>query len=218
MILAKIFPRWCYLCHKTFSYNGNTNLCPHCFLSLPWWDNNICANCLLPKISCKTCKKEPEIFSIFAYQPPISKLIVSMKYSHNLYAAKILKKLIANWLEARRSFWQNYSFLPMPIHWKRFFVRNINPTEYLLPSHCQKINAKRILHLPPQASLPFYKRKRLLKKKVFKVTNKINAKKILIFDDIITTKSTILNLANQIKGGKEKKILCLARSLSKNNY
>lgn len=220
MILSKFFPQWCYFCHRVFCEQTNTSICPQCFYLLPWWDEQLCANCNKPKIYCYDCKGQPTITPIFSYEPPISSLVVSMKYRKNFSAARMLKKLLTNWINAY-SFGKNYDFiLPTPIHWRRFLGRNFNSAEYLLPNHWKKIFADRVFHAPPQTSLSIYQRKKLLKqKKVFRIpkTENLRGKKILIFDDVITTKSTIFNLTREVQKATPSKIkiFCLARSIAK---
>lgn len=218
-MISKIFPQWCYFCHKIFTIKTNISICPQCQLLLPWWDEKICANCNQPKIYCYQCQKQPTITPIFFYQPPISSLIVAMKYSKNLYAARMLKILIANWLQAN-PLWKDYHFIiPTPIHWRRFLERDYNPTEFLLPKKWKKIITTRKLHLPPQTSLQIQQRKKILHKKIFQQPAKLYKKKILLFDDVVTTKSTILNLARECKKANPQKIeiLCLARSVASRN-
>ncbi len=141
-----------------------------------------------------------------------------MKYNKNFYVARMLKRIIANWLQVHPYFIDTYNAIaPIPAHWRRFFIRNFNPAEYLIPLNTPKISVKRLLHTPAQISLDPSQRKKLLKKKVFQVTTKnLQERKVLIFDDVITTKSTVLNLAKEIKKTKPVKIgiLCLARSVA----
>ena len=216
---SKIFPQWCYFCRQVFSTKNNISICPQCQVLLPWWQADICANCNKAKIYCYQCQKQPPITPIFSYHSPIKNLIVAMKYRKNFYAARILKKLIANWLCAY-PLWRNYDFIiPMPMHWRRFLQRNFHHSEYLLPQNWEKIIATRKLYLPPQTSLKIEQRKKILSKKIFTAPNpknKLRGKKILLFDDVVTTKSTILNLAKELQKAKPKKIaiFCLARSTS----
>jgi predicted amidophosphoribosyltransferase len=218
-LLHKFFPHWCYFCRQIFQGQTNVSICPQCFDLLPWWDEQFCANCNQPKIACQACKTQPKITAIFSYQSPIRNLVVSMKYSKNFYAARMLKIIVKNWVEAHISKNEYDFILPAPIHWRRFFARNFNSAEYLLPSVWEKILANRVLHSAPQTSLPPYKRKKLFGKRVFQIPdlNIFRRKKILIFDDVITTKSTVLNLAKEMKKAKPEKIaiFCLARSITK---
>ena len=64
----------------------------------------------------------------------------------------------------------------------------------------------------PQTSLQYYQRIKILNKKIFQ-NDKVKEKQVLVFDDVVTTKSSVLNLVRQIKKKKAKDVdvLCLAR-------
>lgn len=212
-------PQWCYHCGSYLNLSTTTGICTNCLAQLPWWKVEICANCLEPKIYCYSCNKEPAIHPIFSYQNPINFWISSMKYKNNFYACRLLSKLIYNWLQLNHSFLSDYDVvIPIPTHKSNFFLRGFNPSQLLIKNLFKKKLQQNLVYkitkTKPQASLYSYRdRKKLLSKKIFDVSDAVKGKKILIFDDVVTSKSTVFNLTREIrkKGSEDIKILCLAR-------
>ncbi len=216
--LQNIFPQWCYGCKCYLESYNESGLCVSCNQKLPWWNPDICGNCLEPIIYCYQCKQKTAIYPIFTYEKPISSWLISLKYNKNFYAARLLQKLIRIWLKQNPHFLEKYDFIvPLPTHPYKFFSRGFNPASYLIKNLFTKKNftsvADKIRWTKPQTSLQYYQRIKILNKKIFQVSKEVRGKTILVFDDVVTTKSSALNLAGQIKKKKAKKvdILCLAR-------
>ena len=161
-------------------------------------------------------------FLKFSSQNPNEKLIsswlTSLKYNRNFYAARLFQKLIRIWLRQNPHFLEKYDFVvPLPTHPYKFFLRGFNPSSYLIKN---LFDTKKLINIAdktrwtkPQTSLQYYQRIKILNKKIFQISDKVKEKKVLVFDDVVTTKSSVLNLVRQIKKKKAKEVdvLCLAR-------
>ena len=124
------------------------------------------------------------------------------------------------WLRQNSQFFKKYDFIiALPTHPYRFFLRGFNPAGYLIKNLFTKKKYRNIAFktqwTKQQTTLKYQQRIQLLKKKVFSVSSEVKGKKILIFDDVVTTQSSVFNLANQIKKKKADgvDILCLARTI-----
>ena len=217
-LLKNILPQWCYSCKNYLEFYSESGLCSACSEKLPWWNSDICGNCLEPLLYCYRCKDQPSIYPIFAYEKLISSWLTSLKYNRNFYAARLFQKLIRIWLRQNPHFLEKYDFVvPLPTHPYKFFLRGFNPSSYLIKN---LFDTKKLINIAdktrwtkPQTSLQYYQRIKILNKKIFQISDKVKEKKVLVFDDVVTTKSSVLNLVRQIKKKKAKEVdvLCLAR-------
>ena len=216
--MKNILPQWCYSCKNHLEFYSESGLCSACSEKLPWWNSDICGNCLEPLLYCYRCKDQPAIYPIFAYQEPISSWLTALKYNKNFYVARLFQKLIRIWLRQNPHFLEKYDFVvPLPTHPYKFFLRGFNPSSYLIKN---LFDTKKMINIAdktrwtkPQTSLQYYQRIKILNKKIFQISDKVKEKQVLVFDDVVTTKSSVLNLVRQIKKKKAKDVdvLCLAR-------
>ena len=153
---------------------------------------------MLDKDNSKIYKKI-EKFHIFKYEDLVRKLIIQYKFNDKAYLYKMFCEFI---VKDKKSFDFINSYdiiLPVPIHRKRKKQRGYNQSE-LIASELAKIAQIKcytdvlikVKNNKPQSSLSGKIRKENTKN-VYKLINfeKIDNKKILIFDDIYTTGATI---------------------------
>ena len=220
-----LLPQWCYHCGSYMRLATNTGICSNCTSQLPWWNEEICANCInnhdshFYKYFCYSCSTDFPIYPIFIYTKPIKSWICSMKYNKNFYSTRILSKIIQNYFNHHSSFFSNYDFIiPVPTTQRRFFTRGFNQANDLLqylPSSKIKLDlAKRLDNSKAQVSLKGKERKK--NKIKFSISPEVKNKNILIFDDVVVSQTTVKNLADKIikKGAKNLAIFCLAKTVS----
>ncbi len=97
-----IIPHVCILCRNLT--NRPQDICLPCLQQLPFlkYSCTACANVLPPTSSqmlCGQCLKEnppfDETYGLFLYEPPVSKLILDLKFHHRLTHAKLFGELLA---------------------------------------------------------------------------------------------------------------------------
>lgn len=193
------------------------------------------------EILCKECKKqiyEKAIFKIennknkdfyfkkhiyiFLYKDKIRNLILDYKFNDKSYLYELFSKIIIK-NEKICGILKKYDIIiPVPIHKKRKNKRGYNQSELIARKIADKISnleygnkiIEKIKNTVQQSSLNKEQRKENVKE-VYKIINKqkIINKKIIIFDDIYTTGSTVNACAKILKqnGAKEIIILTIAK-------
>lgn len=176
--------------------------------------------------------KEDWIISLYKYKDKATKNGVwQMKYRANrnmarFFGQKMAKILIENKLE-------NYTLVPIPIHWRRRFERGFNQSEWLCKEITKtfnknysgkenkivKIKFKKILKRVVYNKKQSWNNKLMRQKNilaVFQVKEKfkkeIVGQKFLLVDDVVTTGATIKEARHEllIRGASSVKALTVA--------
>jgi ComF family protein len=206
-------------------------LCQECFLRLEFiktpycsccgrvfpgsGENHLCGDCLQPSWAFDKAR------SLFAYEEVVAGLIHKLKYSGNMNGLATFR-----WLIEQSTVVHDLDtpdlIIPVPLHGQRLRKRGFNQAlvlvRNLLPQEKDKIKyniLERSRNTPSQAGLSGVERRRNLKN-AFVVTRPelVAGKKILIFDDVLTTGSTVNECAQVLKlaGCKRVEILTLCRA------
>lgn len=160
-------------------------------------------------------------FHIFRYEELIRDLIIQYKFNEKSYLYKTFCEFIVK-NKKTLDFIKSYDIIiPVPIHKKRYRARGYNQSELIskeLARRCQLkcYNDILIKKVNNNAQSTLNKNERLENvKNVYKIIKpeKINNKKVLIFDDIYTTGATVQACALELKKAhtKEIGILTLAK-------
>ncbi len=223
-------PYTCIFCR--YPSTRNQDLCNPCFHDLPIL-TEYCINCAAKTpgshgYSCGNCLINPPPFNtthaLFAYQNPIKRLILNLKFQQSLVNARILgelftEKALAEWYLQRPL---PEVIIPMPLHPKRLRERGFNqaleiakPISKTLGIPIDKYACQRIKHTAPQATLHADKRRKNIQH-AFAVKPHLPYRHIAIVDDVITTGETTRELANtfRISGINHIDIWCCARALA----
>ena len=227
MLFKLIFKQYCTLCA---SYKGGAvGLCDSCLQNLPWHHSSQCPQCSLLSDgrTCGHCLTAPPSFdathSLFTYDFPLDRLLQQYKYRETLqlsrtFAAKLYEKLTAT-----ASLNKINTIMPMPMHGKRLQERGFNqaleiarilsklthlPLDY---KACERIKLT-----PPQASLPLKERSKNIRG-VFECHANLEGLNIAIVDDVMTTGSSLDELAKTLKQAGAAHVECwvIARTLPK---
>lgn len=200
-----IFPPSCLICGKL----GKNIWCKDC-------KKEIYEKALF-KIESKENYYEKHLY-IFLYKDKIRKLILDYKFNNKSYLYKIFSRIIIKNEKIYRILKKYDIIIPVPIHKKRKAQRGYNQSQLITKeiSNCIE-NLKyennilvKIKHTMPQSILTKKQRKQNVKN-VYKIINKekINNKKIILFDDIYTTGSTVKEISKILKQNGAKEILVL---------
>jgi len=222
-----LYPATCILCGAP-GFN-NLDICSHCHRELPA-NPNCCKRCAAPIAAsadhneiCGACIVNPPLFdqciAPFLYQTPINNLISSFKFQQKLSHGRLLSLLLMDFLEQIQPQMPDV-IMPVPLHGKRLTERGFNQAleiarpiskHFRLPldhASCVRWHATK-----PQMTLQ--KRSRLRNiKGAFKILGNINVSHVVLLDDVVTTGSTVSELAALLKkrGAERVDVWALART------
>lgn len=221
-----LFPPRCQLCGAA-GHRGR-ELCPGCQADLPWLGPS-CVRCALPLPAgtgtCATCQQHPPAFdrvvAPFRYAPPLDFLVRRLKFHQDLVMARLLGQLLAEHLAARTGPAPALA-LPVPLHRRRLAERGYNQTleigrelRIALGIPLDRRLVRRVKDTAAQSRLPARARRQNLRD-AFRLAAPLppEARHLAILDDVMTTGSTVNELARLLKaaGAREVEVWVLARA------
>ena len=238
-LLSNLFPSRCILCRQTVrvaAINPNIEVCLDCYQALPH-NANCCMKCALPlpvdigsQALCGRCiKKSPSYdysCSVFRYEDDVINLIHQLKFDEKIsYARSIGEILLASFnsvlLEKQGV---PDCIIPVPLHDKRLRKRGYNQSIEIARVMAKKLEIP-IAHdavvkkhgTLAQSGLNANERQKNIKN-VFSVINVETYRHVLIIDDVVTTGSTVNEVAKVLKknGINRVGVLSIARAPVKN--
>ena len=230
--LSGLISKQCLLC---LSPTLNTHLlCSDCETDLPV-NATRCVLCAIPfsemqtsenSLICGKCQKNPPHYTTslipHLYASPLKELIGHLKFHGNLSYAPLLAQTFVSSLKHRQNNLPE-CIIPVPLHQQRLRERGFNqalelariiakqlhiPVDYTL---CQRNKAT-----PFQSGLSAKQRKQNLKG-AFNVEKTQLYKHVAIFDDVVTTGTTVNELAKQLRqsGVETIEVWAIARTPNK---
>lgn len=205
-----LFPKQCMGCERTLT-DLDYPCCEGCYVTLPFQTNS-CNRCgqAFSGLSdhCGRCIASPppydQCFCPFTYQSPISEQIIALKYQDKPELARDLSALLA------REIIQSGNplpelILPVPLHLKRLRHRGYNQAS-LLAKHLgkqldipvDKTLLRKTVASKNQAELSLKARRKNLSG-CFSLTKTPNIGSVAIIDDVVTTGSTVSEIAKILK-------------------
>lgn len=235
-----VYPPRCLLCGGTGKKKEGeaVDICDPCQCRLP--ENlSACIRCALPlpvelsghSMVCGRCQKKPPDFdysvSLFRYEQPVVWLVKQLKFNERLSHARLFGELLAERVTHRLEP-ENASshsvpdcILPVPLHNKRFRKRGFNQSIELARSVSKKSGVplelnlvERVRETESQTGLDADKRRKNLRG-AFKLVDTTKYKYVVIIDDVVTTGSTVNELAIVLKksGVERVDVWSIARAL-----
>ena len=220
----------CLLCGQTHS--RSSLICDGCKADLPWLDGQ-CAQCAQPlpgdnhQRRCGRCLKKPPRFQLtrapFLYDPPIDRLVNDLKNHARLEVIDLMAKLFVDHFRLQIEQRPPELIIPVPLHTKRLYSRGYNQAAELAERIARLINlpfckdsCRRLIDTPHQQGLSAENRQKNLHR-CFEVKPTIEASRIAIVDDVMTTGATANALATKLRqqGAEHIEIWCLARTPSR---
>lgn len=211
-ILDLIFPNVCGICNQI----SNKSICKKCMDEIVKYKitRKVCKfNKLKQKLKSKIYFDEQIYF--YKYQGLIREKIIEYKFGDKPYLYKMFSEMILD--EKLQLFCENYDvIIPVPIDKKRMNNRGYNQT-YLIAKELVK-NLKNIKlenkvlykskSIKPQSTMNSKEDRISNIKGVFSISNSyvVNKKRVIIFDDIFTTGSTVNECAKVLKQSGVKKV------------
>jgi len=212
IILNALFSGECVICSGLFHHRGQNVVCPDCISRIKKENTLFCRSCGVRKENCQRCsgRRFFDDFSIFTKR--------SREITEAIYWLKIKKyRPIAS--EIGRTISEDIGMfiksrkidvvIFIPLDKKTFRERGFNHLEEILrsavPDYLIKSVIEKVKKTKLQMELPAEERQRNLKG-AFSLMESIKDKNVLIFDDIITTGSTMMEAFKTVKKGKPSKI------------
>lgn len=189
-------------------------VCNGCYHDLPW----------LPFTNNQPIQHSTQAFSAFAYQTPISQLLLAIKFGKNLRSLTTLGQLTAHGILPLMDKVPE-ALLPVPLHLHRLRKRGFNQALELARPLAQQLGIPVITHAvlrqkatQAQTELDFDQRQRNIQQ-AFSLVKSIPYQHVVIFDDVITTGATSSELAAllTIYGIKRVDIWSCARTVFTSN-
>ncbi len=204
-----LFPARCRLCLAPGA--DHLELCPGCILDLPrirfaclrcgrptpLEDTPLCGNCLAEPPAYDRC------LALFAYDYPVDYLIHQIKYGEDLALARSLGRLLLAKVKEHPEPLP-HRLVPVPLHRKRLAERGYNQAlELARPFGNHGFNLDsgcciRSRATAEQAGLPAAQRSKNVKN-AFEATKQVPGEHIALIDDVLTTGSTLSELAKTLK-------------------
>lgn len=231
-VIQFLYPNYCANCGILLSNDASNCFCNNCWNQIKIIKTQTCKKCGKPVITekgiCQDCKKEKfyyeKIKVIGLYEDILKKAIHLYKYNERFKLSKDFANLIIQNTD-REFFLENDIIIPVPISKKRLLQRGFSQT-YLIAKYLGKHYNIPVLNnilikkfdTPPQSTLSREKRlvnlqnsfaiNENLKEKIFK-------KRILLFDDVFTTGTTVNECSRVLKFYNADKInvLTIARGV-----
>lgn len=175
-ILDFIFPKKCLECGSFGKY-----ICDNCLKKVGksgWWGRN---------------------YSVFKYEGVIRKAIIALKYKYSTAIVDELSSIIVSRMQNMEFRIQNIMLIPVPLHQKRFNERGFNQSEevgkLIAKSMGWDFNANLLIknkNTKHQVGLKGAERRQNLSN-VFSLNSafRIPDSSIVVFDDVMTTGSTL---------------------------
>lgn len=206
----------CNPCHEEIQPLDTRDLCcPRCALPL---------HATAEETLCGDCQKDPPPYSAayrFAlYQPPLDRMIQQLKFHEKLHFARLLGNLMARDIR-RRNVTLPDVMLPVPLHTARLKQRGYNQAlevaRYIARDLRLPLDLKSCVRhkaTPEQAGLPAKQRTGNIKG-AFQVARDVRDQHIAIVDDVMTTGSTVAELARTLlkKGARRVDVWVCARAV-----
>lgn len=238
-LVTLLFPPTCVLCGD--GAGGKTgrdqvevlDLCAGCALTLPDIDV-ACLRCAEPLsigadsiesgLVCGACQKKPPRYDAstcaMRYEYPVDHLLRAFKFHGRLVYGRTLAELLAQRLRAARCNPWPELLIPVPLATARFRERGFNQAieigtvlEDKLKIPLRADIVRRTRHTREQSGLEARERRKNLRG-AFAVERKSLAKHVAIVDDVITTGSTMNELARTLRraGAERIEAWALART------
>jgi ComF family protein len=225
---AFVWPARCILCLG--KGESASDLCHACAQDLPR-NGNFCRTCAQPlaegagtRLLCGTCvRTSPSFDSAFIpyrYAYPLDRMIQRLKYGNDLSMGRVLAICFAERLLAERKEPLPAAIVPVPLGSKRFRARGYNQA-IELARHLRKLAGLRMQtdlvartrETPEQAALPRDERRKNVRG-AFALLQPLECTHIAILDDVVTTGSTVNEIAKllQSAGATRIEVWAIARA------
>lgn len=227
-LIKSVYPPRCVLC-GCGGFNQR-DICQQCYQALPWV-RSACRQCALPlpddsgyDMLCGNCLKKPPRFdhslSLFSYEADAVALVHQLKFNEKLAIARLLGELLVDLISVRHIELPDF-IVPVPLYRKRLRQRGFNQSIEIARPVARKFgieldvkSAVRLRDTTSQTGLDRKQRRKNIRG-AFDCVQPLNAQHVAIVDDVVTTTSTVNELARVLKraGAVRVDVWSVARAL-----
>jgi ComF family protein len=232
IVLDAVFPPRCPSCQVLVAAEGN--FCAPCFQALRMIEKPLCVRCGTPFVvamdadaQCPACLVEPPEYdqarAALVYDAVSAPLVTALKFNDQW--AHVARYVALMQRAGSALFPGADALVPVPLHWRRLFVRKFNQSAILAYGLAQQTGLpcaphllERVLYTRPQMRLSRTQRLKNVTR-AFAVPERFHAhvqgKYLVLIDDVVTTGATANACARALKkaGAKEVRVLALARTV-----
>ncbi len=209
-----LFPARCILCERNFIFSNQNIVCMECILSFSEEKVTYCRSCGKKVLNCQDCLKKRIFRDIKVFRSADENLIKMISYYklHGIKSlatdiASIFENDIKDFCEENKIDLITYVPLHKKLQKKRGFNHLYEVLKHILPEGVIFELVEKVRETPLQMKLNAEERSKNLKS-AFRIKDKdlIKGKNILVFDDIMTTGSTLVEINKELKKGKPENI------------
>ena len=211
-LISTVFPPRCVLCGSP-GFN-DMDICEDCCHDLPWIES-ACIQCAIPlarhsgdQLKCGQCLQKQPLFdrsvSLFSYEKEAITLIHQLKFNEKLAYSRLLGSMLADAID-KNDIGLPECILPVPLYKKRLRQRGFNQSIELARASANKFNVPldvrsvmRVRDTQSQTGLNKKQRRKNIRA-AFEIVEPINSQHVAIVDDVVTTTSTVNELARILK-------------------
>lgn len=231
--LDLLFPASCAGCGLELEAAGRLPFCGECVGRLPLVRGAVCMRCGAPvagptaRERCYTCAGTKlwfdETVALGQYEGVLRDWLLRMKDGRGESLALAIAELVWQQQEERLAATRSDVVVPVPMHWRRRWVRGTNSAAILAERLAARLRVplaidllRRTRHTPPQFSLPPSQRPANVRN-AFAVRPGYHFEeaRVLLVDDILTTGSTCSSAARTLKqaGARNVAVAVAARTI-----
>ncbi len=222
-IFDLLYPQRCLLCDTTYGLLPHLPICRQCDADLPE-NTHCCQQCAVPlnikpiltaPVLCGECLvSRPQFthsWSPFIYAQPLEWMIQQLKFNAKLSFGPLLSALMLQRMPEHLSACEADVIIPMPLHPGRMKQRGFNQSQILLEPLAKKLRIKTDMHCccrtrdtEHQTGKNARQRKQNIRG-AFAYRHQSCYQHVIIFDDVVTTASSVSELARTLRlGGVER--------------
>jgi ComF family protein len=222
-----LLPGACLLCGARVPAGGD--ICPGCDAELPR-PGPTCACCAAPlahppelELRCARCQQRPPAFdrtvALFSYAAPVDRLILRLKYHHDLSLARVLGNRLGATLTAQSTAIPEV-IVPVPLHVARLRERGYNQALELARPIAKRLNlpvdyrsVTRVRPTAPQIGMDYDARRKNVRR-AFRVDGDFTGQRVAIVDDVMTSGHTVNAVAAALReaGASDVAVWIVARA------
>jgi ComF family protein len=226
-LLRTVYPPRCVLCGSAGI--NDRDICAACYRSLPWIER-ACEQCAIPlpdyrdgPVKCGRCLRVPPAFdnslSLLSYRADAVRLIHQLKFNQKLAYSRLLGGLLVDAVSGHGTPLPD-CILPVPLHPRRLRQRGFNQSIEIARPVASVFNLRldsgsivRVRDTRTQTGLDRNQRRKNIRG-AFEIGRPLSARHIAVLDDVVTTTSTVNELARLLKksGAERVDVWSIARA------
>jgi ComF family protein len=223
--LGLLYPEMCIACQAALAEHDR-HFCANCRACLTTDPHATCPRCsssvgpyTLLEHGCFQCRDDSFHFEAAIRMAPYGGLlreqILRMKNEAGEVLAELMGELFAETIQPRVLAWQPDAVVPVPLHWRRRWVRGFNQSALLAVAVARSLNVpcrsrwlRRSRYTPKQSQMsPAERRENVKGAFAARPRSELRGKSILLIDDVLTTGSTASEAAKALKQAGAGKVL-----------